>query len=42
MSKTKKLSSRNKVDLDLLHKILGRRSTRSFLSGDTANVWEDI
>ena len=42
MSKTKKLPSRNKISLELLHQILDNRYTRSFLDGDTANVWEDI
>ena len=42
MSKAKKLSSRNKLALELLQQILGQRSTRSLLAGDTANVWEDI
>ena len=42
MSKTKILPSRNKTALYLLHQRLGHRSTRSLLSGDTANVWEDI
>ena len=28
MSKTKKLASRKKIDLELLHQILGQRSTR--------------
>ena len=42
MSKTKKLQSRKKIDLELLPHRLGHRSTRSLLAGDTANVWEDI
>ena len=42
MSKTKKLPSRKKINLYLLHHRLGNRSTRSLLAGDTANVWEDI
>ena len=42
MSNTKKLPSRNKIALELLHQILGHRSSRSFMSGDTANVWEYI
>ena len=36
---SKKNPARKKIDLELLHKILGHRSTRSLLSGDTANVW---
>ena len=39
MSKTKKLPSRNKIALELLHHILSHRSTRSLLAGDTDNVW---
>ena len=42
MSKTKKLPSRKKIYLELLHQILGHRPTRSLLAGDTDNVWEDI
>ena len=42
MSKTKKLPSRKKIALELLHQKLGHRSTRSLLAGGTANVWEDI
>ena len=42
MSKTKKLPARKKIALELLHQILGHRSNRSLLSGNTANVWEDI
>ena len=42
MSKTKKLLSRKKISLELLHHRLGHRYTRSLLVEDTANVWEDI
>ena len=42
MSKTKKIPARKRIVLELLHQILGHRSTRSLLDGDTANVWEDI
>ena len=42
MSKTKKLISRKKIALELLHQRLGHRSTRSLMTGDTTNVWEDI
>ena len=42
MSKTKKLPSRKKIGLELLHERLGHRSTRSLLDGDTANAWEYI
>ena len=41
-SKNNKLSARKKIALELLHQILGHRSTKSFLAGDTANVWEDV
>ena len=39
MSRKNKLPARNKISLELLHQRLGHRSTRSLLSGDTANVW---
>ena len=39
--KENKLPERNKIALELLHRILEHRSTRSLLAGDTANVWED-
>ena len=42
MSKTKKLTSRKKIALKLLHQRLGHRSTRSLLGRYTANVWKDI
>ena len=42
MSKKEKLPARKKIALELLHQILGHRSTRSFLAGDTANFWEDV
>ena len=42
MSKKKKLPASNKIALELLHKILGHRSTRSLLAGDTANVLEQF
>ena len=42
MLKTKKLPSRNKIALELLHQILSHISTRLLFSGDTANVWEDV
>ena len=41
MSK-KKIPARKKIALGLLHQILGHRSTRSLLAGDTANVWEYV
>ena len=42
MSKKNKLPARKKFALEFLHNILGHRSTRSLLAGDTANVWEDV
>ena len=42
MSKTKKLPSRKKIALEILHQRLGHRYTISLLAGDTANFWEDI
>ena len=42
MPKAKKLPSRRKIALELLHQILGHRSTRSLLTEDTAKIWEDI
>ena len=42
MEKSKKNPARKKIDLELLHQRLGHRSTKSLISGDTANVWEDV
>ena len=42
MSNKKKSPARKKIALELLHKGLGHRSTRSLLAGDTSNVWEDV
>ena len=42
MLMTKKLPSRKKIALELLHQGLGHRTTRSLLAGDTDNVWEVI
>ena len=42
ISKTNKLPSRNKIAIELLHQKLGHISIRSFMDGDTADVWEDI
>ena len=42
ISKKKKLPAKKKIVLELLHQRLGHRSTRSLLSGSTANVWEGI
>ena len=41
-SKKNKFPARKKIALELLHQRLGHRSTRSLLSGDTDNVWEDV
>ena len=41
-SKKNKLPARKKIALELLHQRLGHRYTRSLLSGDTDNVWEDV
>ena len=37
-----KLVPRKKVALELLYHILGHISTRSFMAGDTENVWKNI
>ena len=42
MSNKNKISARKKIALEFLHQRLGHRSTRSLLSGDTANFWEDL
>ena len=42
MSKKNKSPARKKSSLEFLHQRLGHRSTRTLLSGDTANVWEDV
>ena len=42
VSNKNKYPARKKIALELLHQRLGHRSTRSLLSGDTANVWEDV
>ena len=39
---SKKNLARKKFSLELFHQILGHKSTRSLISGDTANVWEDV
>ena len=39
VSKKNKSPARKKISLEWLHQRLGHRSTRSFLAGDTANVW---
>ena len=38
VSKKNKYPARKKIALELLHQRLGHRTTRSLLSGDTANV----
>ena len=40
--KKKKLPARKKIALELIHKRLGHRYTRSLLAGDTDNVWGDV
>ena len=42
MSKKTKLPARKQIALELIHQRLGHIYTRSFLGGDTANVWEDL
>ena len=42
MSTSKKIVHRKKVALGLLHHILGHRSTKSLMAGDTENVLKDI
>ena len=42
MSKSKKITPRKKVALELIHHILRHISTRSLLAGGTANVQKDI
>ena len=42
VSNKNKFPERKKIALELLHQILGHISTRSFLAGDTANVWGDL
>ena len=39
---SKKNPARKKIALKLLHQRLGHRSTRSLISGDTVNIWEDV
>ena len=41
MSKSKTFSPRKKFALELLHQRIGHRYTRSFIAGDTENVWKD-
>ena len=40
MSKTKKLLSRKKIALELLHHRIGHRYTSSLMDGVTDDVWE--
>ena len=42
MESSKKNPKRKKIALKLMHQILGHRSTRSLLAGDTTNVWEYV
>ena len=42
MSKSMKIAPRKEVAMELLHHILGHRSTRSLMDGDTTNAWQDI
>ena len=42
VTKKNKSPARKKISLELLHQILGHRSTRLLLAGDTVNVWEDV
>ena len=42
MEKSKKNPARKKIALELLHQRLGHRSARSLISGETANIWEDV
>ena len=37
----KRNPKRKKIALELMHQILGHRSTRPLIDGDTDNVWED-
>ena len=39
--KSKKISPRKKLALDLLHHRLGHRYTRSLTAADNENVWQD-
>ena len=41
MESSKKNPKRKKIALELMHRILGHRSNRSLIAGDTTNVWED-
>ena len=41
-SKLEKLAPGKKFALELLHHILGHRSTRSMMAGDTKMFWKDI
>ena len=41
MESPKKNPARKKFALEWMHQRLGHRSTRSLISGDTANIWED-
>ena len=40
--KNPKKIQKEKIALEWLHQRLGHKSTRSLITGDTANVWEDV
>ena len=42
ISKSKKIASRKKVALEILHHRLGHRSTISLMGGDNVNFWSHI
>ena len=42
MESSEKNPKRNKIALELLHQILGHRSTRSLIAGDNEKVWKDV
>ena len=42
MESSKTNPERKKIALELMHQILGHRSTISLIAGDTDNVWEDV
>ena len=42
MEKSKKNPAGKKIALEFLHQRLGHRSIRSLISGDTANVCEEL
>ena len=42
MTKSKKITPRKKVALEILYHRLGHISTRSLMAGDTVNICQDI